>query len=310
MDNFYSFVLPAYKIEYFKEAIESILVQTYSNFELIIVNDASPYDLDSIVNKYDDARIRYYKNEVNIGGNDLVAQWNHCLEYANGEFIILASDDDIYSPQYLEQMNELIKKYPNVNVFRPRVQKINTNGDIIGVEGYLDEQISQLEFIYQLYKNYIYSGIPYYIFKKSALIDNGRFKNFPLAWFSDDATVMILAKNCIATSSKVLFSFRISGQSISSAPNTMNTLTKKITATKEYYKWFELFLNNLSEEDTTHIFYKKHLLSNIEVKKTEHIWQIIGNINKYILIQNFFYIKVLCGFNFIKLLKYIIRRFF
>ena len=75
----YSFVLPAYKACFFREAIESILNQTYSEFELIIVNDASPEDLDSIVNSYSDERIRYYRNKENIGGRDLVAQWNECL---------------------------------------------------------------------------------------------------------------------------------------------------------------------------------------------------------------------------------------
>ena len=135
MNICYSFVLPAFKAEYFKEAIDSILSQTYTNFELIIVNDASPEDLDSIVYSYNDSRIHYYKNTENIGGNDLVAQWNHCFEYAKGEYIILASDDDIYFPPYLEKMNKLVEKYPNVNVFRPRVQKINASGEIIGIEG-------------------------------------------------------------------------------------------------------------------------------------------------------------------------------
>ena len=92
----YSFVLPAYKACYFKEALESILNQTYSDFELIIVNDASPEDLDSIVSEFDDSRITYYTNETNIGGKDLVEQWNKSLTYAKGEYVILASDDDVY----------------------------------------------------------------------------------------------------------------------------------------------------------------------------------------------------------------------
>ena len=119
----YSFVLPAYKARFFREAIDSILNQTYPDFELIIVNDASPENLDSIVESYDDERIRYYKNEKNLGGHDLVAQWNHSISYASGEYIILASDDDTYSLEYLERMNEMVEKYPQANVFRPRIKE-------------------------------------------------------------------------------------------------------------------------------------------------------------------------------------------
>ena len=121
----YSFVLPAYKAKYLKEAIDSILAQTYTEFELIIVNDASPEDLESIVDTYSDNRIQYYRNEKNMGGTDLVAQWNHSISYAKGEYLILASDDDIYSPEYLEKMDIMIRKYPDVNVFRPRVKRID-----------------------------------------------------------------------------------------------------------------------------------------------------------------------------------------
>ena len=123
-------------------------MQTYKEFELIIVNDASPEDLDSIVKQYDDSRIRYYVNKENLGGKDLVAQWNHSLEYVKSDYVILASDDDVYSPLYLEKMDELVCKYPNVNVFRPRVQKINDNGDVTHIESYTKECNTTLEYAY------------------------------------------------------------------------------------------------------------------------------------------------------------------
>lgn len=234
----YSFVLPAYKARFFKEALDSVLHQTYKDFELIIVNDASPEDLESIVNKYDDPRIRYYVNEQNMGGKDLVAQWNHCLEYAKGEYIILASDDDVYFPMYLTKMDMLVRRFPNVNVFRPRVQRINKNGNIISVENEFNEIISQAEFSYLWFKDHI-SGIPFYIFKRRALEDIGGFINFPLAWFSDDATVIkICGKNGMVTTNEVLFSFRESGVNITSTINNEKNLYDKLIATELFYTWF------------------------------------------------------------------------
>ena len=58
--------IPAYKATYLKEAIDSVLNQTYTKFELIIVNDKSPENIEEIISTYNDKRIRYYKNEDNL----------------------------------------------------------------------------------------------------------------------------------------------------------------------------------------------------------------------------------------------------
>lgn len=63
----FSITVPAFKAQYLAECIDSILTQTYSCFELIIVNDASPQNLDKIISQYHDERIRYFKNEKNCG---------------------------------------------------------------------------------------------------------------------------------------------------------------------------------------------------------------------------------------------------
>lgn len=63
----FSITIPAYKQKYLYEAIESCLAQTYEDFELIIVDDASPEDLKSVVDQFDDKRIRFYRNEKNCG---------------------------------------------------------------------------------------------------------------------------------------------------------------------------------------------------------------------------------------------------
>lgn len=82
----FSITVPAYKAQFLSECIDSILAQTYKNFELIIVNDASPQDLDSIVSQYDDPRIRYYKNKVGFGAEHVVGNWNKRLECTKNEY--------------------------------------------------------------------------------------------------------------------------------------------------------------------------------------------------------------------------------
>lgn len=81
----FSILIPAYKAAYLKECIDSILSQSYPNFELVIVNDDSPENLDAIVKKNKDKRIRYYVNDSNVGALNVVDNWNKCLGLAIGD---------------------------------------------------------------------------------------------------------------------------------------------------------------------------------------------------------------------------------
>ena len=259
----YSFVLPAYKARFFKEALDSILSQTYKDFELIIVNDASPEDITSIVKGYNDPRISYYINEVNIGGKDLVAQWNHCLEYATGDYVILASDDDIYHVEYLRKMDYLINKYPHISIFRPRTQIVDLIGSVIHIHGYLKENVSAAEFAYYWMRGHIGSAVSHYIFKKESLISIGGFINFPMAWGSDDATALELSLGGLVFHNEILFSFRQSGINISSQKNGAKSLKKKICAYNFFVKWLDQFVVKIQSTNIEDDFYCRYLKKNL-----------------------------------------------
>ena len=132
-----SFILPAYKRRFLKGAIASILAQTYRDFELVVVDDCSPENLKAVVDEFQDDRLTYHRNEMNIGGKDLVAAWNHAMEFATGEWCVLASDDDVYHPDYLQEMVALTEKYPQVDLVHCRNANIDAEGRItdVGQEG-------------------------------------------------------------------------------------------------------------------------------------------------------------------------------
>ena len=261
----FSFVLPAYKSLFFRESLESIISQTYVDFELIIVNDASPDDLGLIVDSFNDSRIRYYVNAKNIGGTNLVAQWNNSIKLAKGDYIILASDDDVFSPLYLEKMDELIQKYPDVNVFRPRVQRIDENGKTITVESCLAEQVSSLEYLYAWVHEWIGSGIPFYCFKAEALKEIGGIEYYPFAWFSDDDTVLKLIKDKMVTSQDILFSFRTSGLNISSRKQSTIELKAKLFATMKFYEFINSYISTIVCVDDVSICYKNKIVEILPV---------------------------------------------
>ena len=260
----FSFVLPAYKSEYLQVAIDSILQQTYIDFELIIVDDASPYHLESIVNQYNDNRIVFHRNENNIGGKNLVSNWNKCIKYAKGEYVILASDDDIYSPFFLQQVDERIKDYPDVDIIRSRVNRIDSDGIITDIEQIYKPFMPFSEFVFYWSKGII-NCIANYAFKRTALLEAGGFVDMPCAWFSDDITVVNMSINGIATTEDALFYFRTSDKSVSWTFDK-DTIRKKWKANGMFYKWFnDTVIPKMKSlpQNSIEILYQKNAIFNV-----------------------------------------------
>lgn len=96
-----SVILPTYnRAHILKRSVESVLAQTYKNFELIIVDDGSTDNTKELVNSFSDPRLRYIKHEKNLG---LAASRNTGIKEARGKLIANQDSDDIWFPQKLEK---------------------------------------------------------------------------------------------------------------------------------------------------------------------------------------------------------------
>ena len=125
-----SVIMPVYKGERFlREAIDSILNQTFTDFEFIIINDGSTDGTLEIIQSYSDKRIRLVNNESNQG---IVACLNHGIELAQGEYIARMDADDISLPERFEKQIRFLEENPDVGVCGTWRKNIDANGDIIG----------------------------------------------------------------------------------------------------------------------------------------------------------------------------------
>ncbi len=111
-----SVLMPAYNAEnYIGEAIDSIIAQTYSNWELVIVNDASQDGTVDIVKKYQklypDREIKLYHNEENLG---LASTLNKAKPFIQGEYVVRMDADDISRPERLEWSLEFLEQNPDI----------------------------------------------------------------------------------------------------------------------------------------------------------------------------------------------------
>lgn len=106
-----SVCLPSYNYAYFLgEAIASVLAQTYGDFELIIVDDASTDGSEEVIHGFSDRRVRFFRNEVNSGA---IRTWNRCLSLVRGEYICFLCADDLFLPRKLEAQTVLLDRYPD-----------------------------------------------------------------------------------------------------------------------------------------------------------------------------------------------------
>ena len=237
----FSILLPVYKAKYLRDCIDSIIAQTYTDWELIIVNDASPEPIDSIVAACHDTRIHYYVNETNIGGKDLVTQWNLCLSKANGHYCICIGDDDRLTPACLATYASYIDKYPFAGILHGQTDIIDENGELICHTPPRPSWESAMSLLYN--RTYIYRQqfIGDFCYNCAELKARGGFYTLPLAWGSDDISAIEAAKTGgIANTSEVIFLYRSNRMSI-----TKQTFVRqKIKACILEARWKWNFLRN------------------------------------------------------------------
>ena len=255
-DIMFSVTIPAYKDRYLKETIDSVLAQTYQNYEIVIVNDASPYNLDGIVNQYKDPRIRYFKNKKNCGAKNVVDNWNICLSHATGEFVMCIGDDDKLTPRCLQDFVVLIKKYPNLDLYHARSEIIDDNSNFVC----LLEKRPEWESVYSLMYNPRNTHLGDWLFRTETLRKNGGFYKLPYGWQSDDITAFIAAANHgVANTQEVGFQYRGNGLSIS---HDLTCIEDKINAVHHAIKWRANFVtekvpNNAKDKELANLI-KRH----------------------------------------------------
>ena len=224
-----SVLTPIYntKPQHLRECIDSILDQTLTDFEFIILNDSPDnLEIENIVKSYDDIRIKYYKNDSNIG---ISASRNKLLKLARGEFVAVFDHDDVCLPNRLENEASYLDKNAEVGVVGAFVQYFTEDakdgtGHIVTCPGYDHE-------IRCVLTESCYLAHTSVMFRRSVLIENNiKYK----AFFSpcEDYQIFneLLDVTCFHVIQEVLVKYRMHNS------RTSNLQEEKMRCTAEAVK--------------------------------------------------------------------------
>lgn len=236
-------VIPAYKPDFLDKCLSSIASQTCKDFTLYIGDDASPYDLYSIVRKYEKEFDIVYKHfDSNVGGADLVSQWRRCIDLSKEEeWLWLFSDDDEMDSHCVECFYRSIESCPKYDIYHFNVNVIDEKSRYLS-ECVYPSVLSSKDFFYLKLRGKIQSFVVEYIFSREIYNKSDGFQPFDLAWGSDDATWIKFAKNHgIKTISSAFINWRKSSVNISPNNKTLAIVNRKVVASLKFLSWCNNF---------------------------------------------------------------------
>lgn len=123
---FFSIIIPTYnRGSFIKRTIESVINQTYTNFEVIVVDDGSTDNTFDIIEQIKDNRLLYFKKNNEERG----AARNYGVNRSKGNYITFLDSDDLFYPNHLEKANDMVNDLGDENVFFINFEFVNSDGD-------------------------------------------------------------------------------------------------------------------------------------------------------------------------------------
>lgn len=212
--------MPVYNCgAYLREAIDSVLSQTYSNFELLVLNDGSTDNSREIILSYKDKRIRYIENETNL---KLIATLNKGIDLTEGAYITRMDADDTMPPERYEIQMKYMLKHPDVDMCSVWAHVTDENGQRIGELKGIDT--SELINVSLFFTNPI--NHPGILCKSKVLKDN-KYKNFLHA---EDMELWVSLRDkhyVMVNLPRYLYSYRWYGNNVSNTNAEFQLAQKK-----------------------------------------------------------------------------------
>lgn len=233
--------------DFIAEAINSVLSQSFTNFELLVIDNCSTDKTVSIVSSFSDARIRIIQNQSNIG---LISNWNKAIENAQGKYIKILPADDLIYPNCLQKQCDVLDAdiAEEISMVSSRRNIINNKGKVLFNRGFskTTEVVSGFEAINRNVRsggNIIGEGGAI-MFRKKIIEKTGLF-NSPIFYVLDiDLWYKILLHGKLHALPDVLSAFRVSNSSasvkvINQQKDDVFNFTKSIYQQKQYQvSWF------------------------------------------------------------------------
>ena len=222
-----------------KECVKSILQQTYVDFELIVLDNASTDGTLAYLNSIEDKRIKIIPSATSLG---IVENWGRIKDIQKGTFITLIGHDDVLLENYLEEMDKLIEKFPYASLYQSHFKFINAASEITGDCKPMLEEEHVDSFLQKQFTNSIDSmGTGYMM--RSRDFDNlgGMPQQYPNLIFADYQLWMQLTSlSYKATSAECCFYYRVH--------KSTSTLTNGQQYQEAFLKYGE-FLNQFQSEN-------------------------------------------------------------
>ena len=228
-------IVPAYKPDYLREALQSILNQTDPRFSLYIFDDASPHNIEEIAADYLELdHVSYTRFEQNLGGESLVKQWKRCIAKTSREpWLWLFSDDDIMEPACVEAFYQAMAEDTAHPAYRFDTVKMTEKGKTIR-ENQFPDTFDAADFLNLKLSYQQESYIVEYIFSRGAMEQAGGIPELPMAWAADDLFCVELASlGEIRSIRGPVVKWRYGAGNISGRSNR-NEAVKKLDASRRF----------------------------------------------------------------------------
>ena len=230
---------------YLTACINSVLAQTYSNYQIIVLTDNTSNDdgavdyLNSICNEH----IEIVESNETL---DILGNWSRIKEVSKSDYMTILGYDDILYPGFIEEINMLIEKHPSASLYHTQFDYIDKNGAYINKCKPLPERLTSEVYLAMALDEQISIMATGYVFKKTDYLTIGGIDiQYPNLIYADLQLWIDLAEiGYLATSPKTQFAFRLhaSTTKISKDRILMNALLvfldylKKLNASSERYQ--------------------------------------------------------------------------
>lgn len=295
-----SVILPVYNTEqYIKEAVESILNQTFTDFELLVLNDASTDKTLEILEQFNDPRLKIITNEQNL---KVVKTLNKGLAIAQGKYIARMDADDIAHPQRFEKQVHFFNKHPNIDFVGTWVQTFGSESNLMRAATEHEHIKVRLFFLNPIFH-------PAVMFKRESFEKYG-FKYDEKYTNAEDYGMWVKAIDHIkfANIPEVLLKYRVHASNVSVIKASNRAVLDEIHY--DIYKYFlkKLGISSYTQQDL--LMHRKLGLVEVEALDLSQLNSYLQWLKKLVVANNQskYFDKVFFNMVIMSYLLYVIRR--